>query len=79
MKKEITENQNKDFIYKMSEEEKAKEIAEAREDYLRDQRNAFRYYREKGIEKVISGARKAGVPENIIQEILDDLKNNDLL
>ena len=90
MTKEPAENQNEDFIYKMSEEEKAKEIAEAREAYLKDQRNAFYYYEEKGIEKgrlegkqegrlecledVLELMRKEGASESLIQATLD-LKN----
>ena len=89
MTKEPAENQNEDFIYKMSEEEKAKEIAEAREAYLRDQRNAFSYYEEKGIkrgikkgekkgiEKIVANMLKKGIPESIIQEALDFTQDED--
>ncbi|MBD5082520.1 MAG: hypothetical protein HDT44_12260 [Ruminococcaceae bacterium] len=89
MTKEPAENQNKNYIYKMSENEKIKEMAEAREAYLRDQRNAFYYYEEKGIkkgekkgekkgiEKIVANMRKKGIPENIIQEALDFTQDED--
>ena len=84
MTKEIAENQNKNLIYKMSENEKIKEMAEAREAYLRDQRSAFSYYREQGIEEgrqesleeVLDLMRKMGASENLIQATLDLKKKN---
>ena len=79
MTKETAENQNKDFIYKMSENEKIKEMAEAREAYLRDQRSAFYYYKEKGVNKgrmecledVLELMQKMGASESLIKATLD--------
>ena len=59
-------------------EEKAKEIAEASEAYLRDQKNAYRYCKEKGIVEAIAAVRKVRVPENIIQAAPDEMKKRDL-
>ena len=77
-------NQAVEFVYKMSEDEKIKEIAEAREAYLMDQRSAFYYYKEQGIEEgrqesleeVLDLMKKMGASESLIQATLDLKKKN---
>ena len=68
-------NQAVDFIYKMSENEKIKEMAEAREAYLRDQRNAFYYYEEKGIEKGRLVGKQEGIQEGKLEGRLECLED----
>ncbi len=66
-------NKAVDFIYKMSEDEKTKEMAKAREAYLKDERNAYAHYREMGRDDMIAAMRKAGASESFIKSTLDNL------